>query len=314
MKCTQNWVNILRWRAAEVHRVYGRAPAVKPIIGAKFTSCSATRWIIAWKKFLPESPLRSKRVKSGKRCTSREAHETAAYSNLRKFGKCGADVVAVRHNWSRMAPEIDKKCNLLLENTNEWNHQSDTYLMKYGKKWCYTENNVPLVVQSFVDWLFQLCYTYVSNIAIVGLCGILQRVQQQYEWEYEWARTRRPVAWLSQTISEKPWIWRTASYYGETRCIFLARMEHVPRHREAPTVLLVSQWGRRCLELKYSHLLPEWPEVRDAGGPELLRLYARDAQVKPYLKKQKLGIDTSWAQGLNWDLFQSQLRLAKTRS
>ena len=43
------------------------------------------------------------------------------------------------------------------------------------------------------------------------------------------------------------------------------------------------------LQEKNSHSLPERPKLRNAGGPELLGLYARDAQVKPYFEQQKLG-------------------------
>ena len=34
---------------------------------------------------------------------------------------------------------------------------------------------------------------------------------------------------------------------------------------------------------------PESSKLRNAGGPELLGLHARDAQVKPYLEQQNLG-------------------------
>ena len=37
-----------------------------------------------------------------------------------------------------------------------------------------------------------------------------------------------------------------------------------------------------------SHSLLESPKLRNAGGPELLGLYARDAQVKPYREQQNL--------------------------
>ena len=39
---------------------------------------------------------------------------------------------------------------------------------------------------------------------------------------------------------------------------------------------------------KNSHSLPERPKLRNAGGRKLLGLYARDAQVKPYLEQQNL--------------------------
>ena len=39
---------------------------------------------------------------------------------------------------------------------------------------------------------------------------------------------------------------------------------------------------------KNSYSLPERPKLRSAGGPELLGLYARDEQVKPYLEQQNL--------------------------
>ena len=40
---------------------------------------------------------------------------------------------------------------------------------------------------------------------------------------------------------------------------------------------------------KNSHSLLERPKLRNAGGPELLELYARDAQVKQYLEQQNFG-------------------------
>ena len=40
---------------------------------------------------------------------------------------------------------------------------------------------------------------------------------------------------------------------------------------------------------KNSHSLPERPKFRNAGESELLGLYARDAQVKPYFEQQNLG-------------------------
>ena len=47
-------------------------------------------------------------------------------------------------------------------------------------------------------------------------------------------------------------------------------------------------WGKVEQE-KNSHSLPERPKLRNAGRPEQLGLYARDAQVKPYLEQQILG-------------------------
>ena len=57
MKHVQHWVNIVRRRAAEVHGAYRRAPVVKPIMGAKFSIRITSQLYIAWKKFIPESPL-----------------------------------------------------------------------------------------------------------------------------------------------------------------------------------------------------------------------------------------------------------------
>ena len=45
------------------------------------------------------------------------------------------------------------------------------------------------------------------------------------------------------------------------------------------------RWRKVWLE-KNSHSLPERPKLRNARGPELLGLYARDARAKPYLEQQ----------------------------
>ena len=45
----------------------------------------------------------------------------------------------------------------------------------------------------------------------------------------------------------------------------------------------------RCNRKRISHSLLERPKLRNAGGPELLGLCARDAQVKPNLERQNLG-------------------------
>ena len=63
---------------------------------------------------------------------------------------------------------------------------------------------------------------------------------------------------------------RTTNKHGETRY-------HLKCHEE------------RCNRKRIHTHFPERPKLRNAGGPELLGLYARDAQVKPYLEQQNLG-------------------------
>ena len=46
---------------------------------------------------------------------------------------------------------------------------------------------------------------------------------------------------------------------------------------------------RNVQQEKNSHSLPERPKLRNVGEPELLGLYARDAQVKPHPEQQNLG-------------------------
>ena len=79
-------------------------------------------------------------------------------------------------------------------------------------------------------------------------------------WEYEWTSTRRPV---TNPVTGR----RTSTGKPVTAWIAL----------------------RKDVTGKNSHSLPERPKLRNAGGPELLGLYARDAQEKPYLEQQNLG-------------------------
>ena len=45
---------------------------------------------------------------------------------------------------------------------------------------------------------------------------------------------------------------------------------------------------RKDVSPKHTHFLKD-RKLRNAGGPKLLGLYARDAQVRPYLEQQNLG-------------------------
>ena len=99
----------------------------------------------------------------------------------------------------------------------------------------------------------------VSYIVIGGL-KILFCVQQQYEVRI-WVNKHKETCCKTSH--------RTTNKHGETRY-------RLNCHEKGVTG-------------KNSHSLPERPKFRNAGGPELLGLHARDAQVKPYLEQQNLG-------------------------
>ena len=70
--------------------------------------------------------------------------------------------------------------------------------------------------------------------------------------------------------------------YRRTKFVCPATIRSVNKHGE-------TRYRLNSHEEKKSHSLPERLKLRNAGGPELLGLYGRDAQVKPYLEHQNLG-------------------------
>ena len=124
----------------------------------------------------------------------------------------------------------------------------------------YAEKFVLLVVHVFIDSLFTLYLTYVSYIVIAGLWKFYCVSSNNTMWDYEWASTRRPV---TNPVTGRP----TST-------------------RKPVTARIAMRKGGTGKEFT----LTSWEtEIAKCSRTEQLGLYARDAQVKPYLEQQNLG-------------------------
>ena len=126
----------------------------------------------------------------------------------------------------------------------------------------------------FIDSFFMLYFTYVSDIVIAGL------------WKFYCPATIR-----SEHMSEQA--------QGD---LLQIQSQDDEQARRDPLPL---EWPRgKVKQEKNSHTLPERPKLRNTGGPELLGLHVRDAQVKPYLEQQNLGkLKTAEHAVFKWDLW-----------
>ena len=129
---------------------------------------------------------------------------------------------------------------------------------KWQKIQYSAENFVFLVVQGF--WTRSSCSTSLTSHTSLSQDNENFIVSgNNAKWEYEWTSTRRPV---------------TNPVTG--------------RRRARETRYRLNCHEKRCNRKRiHTHFLR--PKLRHAGGPELLGLYARDAQVKPYFEQQNLG-------------------------
>ena len=130
----------------------------------------------------------------------------------------------------------------------------------------------------FIDWFFQLSYTYISSIVTVELCNLYIASSNNTKWEYEWPSTERPVAWSVRLVKRNHRTScrrKSSSTQGRTRELFswvsFRAAEKVVSGKHS--IFLTS----RRTELRHLH------EDQDNKG-----LLAENALAQPYLVQKTL--------------------------